>query len=235
MTLATSVEASWSNSSYNLNFLYQFYSRQTFPPSSLRLITDELGSTEEDQGRGRSVDAAYQVMRVVKERGSETEREREKPCAHPCGVSGGRNLLHQYVAWHITGAISSAALPLISFIIILLTYCTAICILRLQRSYCKPRTLFSNFLFSLSLSNIVSHPGRNSHCPICTVKRIKIINPVLVYNTLHFITWISWPLIIRGNMTDGTLVPLSSATLLPHSLLPFTTPQPHWTAFWDLV
>lgn len=62
--------------------------------------------------------------------------------AHPCGDPGERSLIQQYRAETIKGAISSSVLTLIGLIIILLTYCPAICILLFQRSYCKMRTSF---------------------------------------------------------------------------------------------
>ena len=80
-------------------------------------------------------------------------------CSQPCGVSGEGSLIRRYCAENITGAISSAALPLIGLIIILLTYCTAICIPRLERPYCKLRTSFST-VFPLPAP---AHPLSPSH------------------------------------------------------------------------
>lgn len=170
--------------------------------------------------------------------------ERVSEGAHPCGVSGERSLIQLYSAEDITGAISSAALPLISLIIILLTYCTAICILRLDRSHCKLRTSFSAVPCFPSpgphpprcgfpvLSHIqdATHTQYGVMCPICTVKTIKIINLSLVYNAVLipelFLTfnypqmagWYGWALMM-----------VSGITLLPHTSLLFTIGQLHWS------
>ena len=132
-------------------------------------------------------------------------------CSQPCGASGEGRLIRRHCAENITGAISSAALPLIGLIIILLTYCTAICILRLERPYCKLRTSFSKVFplrapahppspshvcLSVWVSSSVSYPGWNPHHVSVTwpffffslVKTIKIIYPALVYNAAFIIT-----------------------------------------------
>lgn len=116
---------------------------------SLRIITDELY-----QQGGRIKEVSDQLMLHIKSVcvGGCVQvcvREREWWCAHPWGVSGERRFIQQNSAVNIRGAISSSALPLIGLIIILLTYCTDICILPLQRSLC--------------LSNIISHPESNPH------------------------------------------------------------------------
>lgn len=108
-------------------------------------------------------------------------RERLTVCAHPCSVSGERSLIQQYSAENITGAISSTALLLISLIIILLTYCTAICFLQLERSYCKLRTSFSSVCFpsespcspSLCIFNNASHPHTVASCVLFVLSKIS--------------------------------------------------------------
>lgn len=112
-------------------------------PLSARLSADELGCTGADQGGVRSVDAAYQVLRVC-------VFVSEGSClsAHPCRVSGENSPIQQYSAGYIRGAISGTMLSLISLLIILLTYCTAVCLVDLKKSYCKLRTSLYTCLLS---------------------------------------------------------------------------------------
>lgn len=130
-------------------------------------------------------------------------------CAHPCSVSGERSLIQQYSAENITGAISSTTLLLISLIIILLTYCSAICFLQLERSYCKLRTSFSSVCFpsesprspSLCIFNNASHPHNVASCILFvpSLKKIKIINCKLVHECSNRT---SRALVNQGNMTE---------------------------------
>lgn len=144
--------------------------------------------------------------------------ERVSEGAHPCGVSGERSLIQLYSAENITGAISSAALPLISLIIILLTYCTAICILRLDRSHCKLRTSFSAVPCFPSpgphpprcgfpvLSHIQDATHTHTHNMVsCALSALLKLSKLLTFHlfTMQYLYQsFFWPLIIHRWLAD---------------------------------
>lgn len=163
--------------------------------------------------------------------------ERLTVCAHPCSVSGERSLIQQYSAENITGAISSTTLLLISLIIILLTYCTAICFLQLERSYCKLRTSFSSVCFpsesprspSLCIFNNASHPHNVASCVLFVLlKRSKLLTANLFTSAITRLLELSltreiWPSTPDARLQYPAATVCCLLTPAPHMHLAFSS------------
>lgn len=117
-------------------------------------------------------------------------------CVYTRSFSRERSLIPYYSTENITGAISSAALPLISLIIILLTYCTAICILQLERTYCQLWNSFLRVYFPspsphscLDMRFQYWTPFRmqptqcGALCPTCTIKTKSTLLTMYLFTT----------------------------------------------------